>query len=345
VRRQLPLVALPLALLVLPLSTAAQAPDAGLPPPAPDPEPPKPPPVPPTDTAPEDPAPAPADDPPAPEPPGEPAAPAPPPAEPAPPADTAPAEPAPPADAAPAEPAPAAEAAPAPAPGAPPAETTAAPPPAQDPAPTTQVIVMPAAPQAAEPEPPKDEKDPSDRGSFWIEPTFGYSYIDLRRFSQDNFLPEISTTQAQGFAGGLGLGFRVYWLTIGARGVAARYPDFFVGSLLLDVALRIPIGRFEPFVRGGIGYAWLGNPNFDALGDSEVDVHGLVGEVGAGFDIFLSRTVSLGVGVDAAFLNLGRQGDEGCVGGGCQVGNVSLNEDGDAVGLQLRGQARLGLHF
>jgi hypothetical protein len=232
-----------------------------------------------------------------------------------------------------AEPAPAPVAEPQPAPVAEP-QPAPAPPPAE------------SAPQAAPPPPPPEEPGYRKRGVFFLEPFFGFSQVDLMRFRQSNFLPQADHARGTGYAGGLGVGFRLYWLTLGARGVAAKYPDFYIGSLLFDVSLRIPFGRFEPFVRGGVGYAWLGDPNFADFGDSDVRSHGIAGEVGAGLDIFLSRVVSIGVAFDAAFLNLTRQGDDSC--SQCTIAGattVNLEEDGDATGLQLRAQLRLGLHF
>lgn len=189
-----------------------------------------------------------------------------------------------------------------------------------------------------------EQDDGRDHDVFWIEPNFGYSYVDLRMFRQENFLPSTVNTTAHGYTGGVALGFRISWLALGARGVAAKYPDFYIGSLMFDAALRIPIGVVEPYVRAGFGYAWVGNPNFDDLGSSEVDVFGFVAEAGAGLDIYLSKVVAIGVGADAAFLNLGRQDVREC-GTDCNVGHVELDEDGDATGFQLRAQAHIGFHF
>lgn len=189
-----------------------------------------------------------------------------------------------------------------------------------------------------------EQDDGRDHDVFWIEPNFGYSYVDLRMFRQDNFLPSTVDTKAHGYTGGVALGFRISWLTLGARGVAAKYPDFYIGSLMFDAALRIPIGPVEPYVRAGFGYAWVGNPNFDDLGMSEVDVFGFVAEAGAGLDIYLSKVVAIGVGADAAFLNLGRQDVREC-GTDCNPGHVNLEEEGDATGFQLRAQGHIGFHF
>ncbi|MFW6051766.1 MAG: hypothetical protein ACODAU_11360 [Myxococcota bacterium] len=282
----------------------------------------------------------------------EPPAPAPPPEQPAPPAEPPPAE----------HPT-AVEREPAPQP------TSPAPPPASESPPSGGPQQQPPPTMAQEPEPrPLDdrpatapppapagegrdarrqkEKDEDGPGEpFWIEPFFGYSYVNLVQFRQDNFLPSNDKIEAHGFAGGLALGFRIWWISLGARGVAARYPDFYIGSAMFDAALRVPLGPLEPYVRAGLGYAWVGNPNFDDLGSTEIDIHGLIAEAGAGLDFWLTDVVVLGFGVDATFLNLTRQGDEGCGGGACRVNDVQLDDDGDATGFQLRAQGHIGFRF
>jgi hypothetical protein len=117
---------------------------------------------------------------------------------------------------------------------------------------------------------------------------------------------------------------------------------------MFDLGLRIPIFFIEPYFRAGIGYAWMGQVDFNSLGDSSVSVFGLTIEAGAGVDIFLNDYISIGGGVDVAFLNLTRQRLDMCmdVGGAmCNVGGVDLQEDGDSVGFQLRATGHLGLHF
>jgi hypothetical protein len=192
------------------------------------------------------------------------------------------------------------------------------------------------------------EDDDDGRGSdlIWIEGAFGYSYVDLVQFSQDNFLPSVDRFSGSGFAASVAAGFRIQFLTIGARGSLASYTGFEVGSAVLDVALRIPTPVVEPFVRAGFGYGWVGNADYETPSASDTSVFGLAVELGGGIDIYLSKIITIGGGFDAVFLNLSRQRiDSGCGGATCMVDEINFEEDGDSVGLQMRVTAHVGLHF
>lgn len=181
---------------------------------------------------------------------------------------------------------------------------------------------------------------------FWIEPTFGYSYINLVQFNQDNFFPSAERTKDNGYVAGVGLGFRIKILTLGGRVSFAKYPDFDLGTAVFDAGLRIPLGVVEPYFRLGIGYAWVGSANYGDPGLSETDIYGLAAEAGAGVDFYFNKYVAIGIGMDAAVLNLSRQDvRDGCTGGVCDPSNFNLEEDGDSVGLQVRAHGHLSLHF
>ncbi|MEM9069547.1 MAG: hypothetical protein AAGE52_13625 [Myxococcota bacterium] len=136
-------------------------------------------------------------------------------------------------------------------------------------------------------------------------------------------------------------GFRVYFLTLGARATIASYLGFEVGTVTADVALHLPIPVVSPYVRVGLGYAWMGDADWETPGLSTTDVSGLVAEGGLGINIKLARIVSLGAGFDVGFLNLGRQSarDAG------RVAEVNLEESGDAVGLHVRAHVHLTFHI
>lgn len=186
-----------------------------------------------------------------------------------------------------------------------------------------------------------DEDEEENWGVFWIEAQAGYSFVNLVQFSADNFIPEAEKLEGSGFFGGAALGFRVYFLTLGARATIASYFGFEVGTVGADIAVHLPIPVVSPYVRVGLGYAWMGDANWNDPALSQTDVHGLVADGGLGVNIKLGRVISLGAGFDVAFLNLGRQSarDAGT------VGMVNLEESGDAVGLQLRLHAHLTFHI
>ncbi len=187
----------------------------------------------------------------------------------------------------------------------------------------------------------EDEEEEENWGVFWIEAQAGYSFVNLIQFRADNFIPEAEKLQGNGFFGGAALGFRVYFLTLGARATIASYFGFEIGTVGVDAALHLPIPVVSPYVRVGLGYAWMGDANWNDPALSQTNVNGLVIDGGLGINIKLARLLSFGGGFDVAFLNLGRQSarDAGT------VGMVNLEEDGDAVGLQLRIHAHLTFHI
>ncbi|MCB9615354.1 MAG: hypothetical protein H6722_23210, partial [Sandaracinus sp.] len=146
--------------------------------------------------------------------------------------------------------------------------------------------------------------------------------------------------QGSGLYGGLGVGFRIYWITLGAQATLASYFGFEIGTAGLDIGLHLPIPVIQPYVRVGVGYAWMGDADYADPMLSQTDVYGYTIDAGLGLDIKLARFLSLGAGFDAAFLNMTRQSlSDGNVTG------VDIQEDGDAVGLQIRLHAQLTLHI
>lgn len=241
--------------------------------------------------------------------------------------------------------------------GAPPSSSTSTaapapppppPPPASAPRTAPPAQTAPPPPPAADQEHgPEDDDDDDDDGGdseiFWIDLDFGFSWVDLVRFNADNFIPETEKTSATGYTTGLGLGFRFAIVTVGARATLSSYTDFEVGTVGIDLGLRIPIPVIEPYIRGGLSYAWMGDADYEVFDESVTEVTGLAASIGGGFDIYLHPRLSLGAGFDAVFLNLSRQKIDGGVVG--MVGDVDVSETGDSVGFLLRATAHAGLHF
>lgn len=196
----------------------------------------------------------------------------------------------------------------------------------------------------------EDEDDGRKADLLWIEGGFGYSYVNLAQFSQSNFIPGIDQYKGSGYVGHVAAGFRLFFLTLGARGTIAAYPDlnFDLWSVMADVALRLPIPIVEPYVRLGVGYAFMGSADYARPADSSVSVYGLTIEGGVGVDIYLNPYLSIGGGLDVVYLNLTRQRVDRCessMSPDCRPGDVNFEESGDAVGLQMRLSGHLALHF
>lgn len=185
-----------------------------------------------------------------------------------------------------------------------------------------------------------EEEEEDSWGVFYVQALAGYSFANVVQFSQENFIPEAEELSGSGLYGGLGAGFRLYWVTLGAQATVANYSGFELGTVGLDVGLHLPIPVVRPYLRVGIGYAWMGNASMRKPALSTTDVYGYAIDAGLGLDIKLARFLSLGAGFDVAFLNMTRQGlTDGNVTG------VDIQEDGDAVGLQLRLHAQLTFHI
>jgi len=187
----------------------------------------------------------------------------------------------------------------------------------------------------------EEEEDEDSWGVFYLEALGGYSFANLVQFSQDNFIPEAEELSGSGLFGGLGAGFRIYWFTLGAQATIASYFGFEIGTVGADVAFHFPIPLIQPYVRVGVGYAWMGDANYEDPAASETDVYGLYVDGGLGLDIKLARVLSIGGGFDAVFLNMTRQEIDGAG----TFASVNLEETGDAIGLQVRVHAHLTLHI
>ncbi len=203
----------------------------------------------------------------------------------------------------------------------------------------------------AERERAEAEDDGRDADLLWVEAGLGGAFVDLVTFRQQNFYPSAERTQGFGPMAEVAAGFRVKWLTLGARASLTTLSGAFdLGTVGLDVGLRIPFGFLEPHVRLGLGYGWVGQADYRNPRLSATSVYGLVVEGGAGLELYLGDLISIGATASAAVLNLTRQDVRTCGGGGasspdCNVAGVNLEEDGDSVGLQVRGQAHVALHF
>lgn len=237
---------------------------------------------------------------------------------------------------------------------APAAQTQAAPAPAAaepqaaQPAPRPQPARQPVAAPAPTPDPvvPSDEAAPpveeeeDSWGVMYLRFQGGFSYVNLLSFNQDNFIPEAEESSGLGPFGGLSVGFRVYWFSMGVSGSFGRQGGFDLGTVGAELAFHIPIPKVQPYVRLAAGYAWVGRYDFQSRELAETDIYGLTMEAGAGIDIKLARHLSIGAGFDAAFLNLTRQ-EVGSV----NITGVDLAESGDALGFQLRAHAHLTIHI
>jgi hypothetical protein len=197
-------------------------------------------------------------------------------------------------------------------------------------------------------ETPVHEEDDGRRADFlWIEIEGGVSYVNLVAFQQTNFSPP-GFTEVEGIGPmvGVGLGFRVFFLALGARATLASYPGFEIGTVGGEVQFRLPTPVVEPWIRVGAGYAWQGSANYTdptASGSTGSNVYGWTLNAALGLDVFIAWWFTLGIGVTLDFLNMTRQTDvtAPCMG----VTEFCPTQSGDAIGAQARGFLQAGFHF
>lgn len=164
-----------------------------------------------------------------------------------------------------------------------------------------------------------DEKD-SGRGLefVWLSADIGFQTVGLATFSDTASLDENASGSSLVYGGAGGL--RLLYFTLGARFWYSDPGPFQFWSLLGEASLRVPLGKLEPFVVFGAGYAKASKlTGVDALGGADV-------RLAAGIDYYFSDSFSVGgqVGGDLLLLK---------------------NSELSTVGAAATGMLLLGLHF
>ena len=217
-------------------------------------------------------------------------------------------------------------------------------------APVIDPVTAPPARAATAEEEEEDDGDGRDYDVLWIEVQGGVSYANLIQFQNQNFADVaggasiFNEVYGTGPAVGLGVGFRVWWLAVGARATVGVYETFQIGTIGGEVTLRLPVPIVEPWVRVGFGYGWQGDAQYTSGSSTySTTTYGWVFQSGLGLDIYLTNWFTLGAGVGLDILNLTRQSDPSamCMG----VTDVCPSRNGDAIGLQLKGLATVGFRF
>lgn len=215
-------------------------------------------------------------------------------------------------------------------------------------APVVDPITQPRTPPApAEAE--EEEGDGRDVDFLWIELQGGVSNVNLVQFSNANFADVaggasvFNEVYGTGPVIGLGVGFRVWWLAVGARTTFAIYDGFQIGTVGGEATLRFPIPVVEPWIRVGFGFAWQGDANYRMYASSNTTTYGWVFQPMLGLDIYLANWFTIGGGFGVDILNMSRQRDPtvDCMG----VTDVCPGAPGDALGLQLKGLLTVGFRF
>jgi hypothetical protein len=212
--------------------------------------------------------------------------------------------------------------------GAAPAEAQRAPPP--PPPPSGPPLVMPfggmfqgmsvdvALPQPSPPTPAAIEtmrlldeakREDSGRGLswVWIDAQGGFEQLGMQALNGGNrgFVAGFADTSASGGVVSVGAGARLLFFTLLAR---ARVGVFSSGQLYRvgpEVGFHIPLGRVEPRLALGLGYAGMGGLP-DTTGGVGLSIKGFYTRADAGLDYYLSPIFSLGLGISGDLLGLTR---------------------------------------
>jgi len=205
----------------------------------------------------------------------------------------------------------------------------------------------------------------SRRGLEWlyVEAEGAYAYTGLRTFNIDekNFSAGFIETVSSGPTIGAGVGLRLLFLTIGARGRIGFFNTWDIFSVGGEIGLHIPLGNLEPHFDVGGGYVALGSFKSavesgavkDAL--AQTQIQGFYARLNGGLDYYVTPTFSIGATAGLELLGLTRPGLDPS-----QIANIKNAKDitdaqkaqadllaleGTSYGGAITGGAVLGLHF
>lgn len=143
----------------------------------------------------------------------------------------------------------------------------------------------------------------------WLNVEGGFSHVGLRPFNprEENFTAGFVDATANGGEVGAGLGARLLFFTVGARGRISFSSAYRIYSVGPEAGLHIPIGKLDPHLDLGGGYVTFANIHDARIGgDSPLAIHGYYLRIGGGLDYYLSPVFSLGLNVSGDLLGLTR---------------------------------------
>jgi hypothetical protein len=157
-----------------------------------------------------------------------------------------------------------------------------------------------------------EEKD-SGRGLsfFYLNVEGGFEHVGLQTFNVDeqNFTAGFIETTATGGVIGAGIGARLLFLTVGARGRIGLLDAWQLFSVGGELGFHIPIGRIEPYFHLGGGYSAVGSFSDTLLGsDPAVSIRGFYARAGGGLDFFVTSVFSIGASATWEFMAMTRPG-------------------------------------
>lgn len=163
------------------------------------------------------------------------------------------------------------------------------------------------------------DKEDSGRGLefAWLNAELGPEYLGLQTLSAKGLVDSQRIhSKDLGMVYGAGFGMRLLVFTFGARFRFGDFPDWELWTLNAQAGVHIPLGRVEPYVTLGGGYASLGAwnkskvgsdyPFWEGFSNDLKNAHGFDARIGAGVDFYLTNTFSIGGNFTGEMLVLSR---------------------------------------
>ncbi|APR75012.1 Hypothetical protein A7982_00358 [Minicystis rosea] len=158
----------------------------------------------------------------------------------------------------------------------------------------------------------------------WIDAHGGFEQVGLTTFKGDSQLTGGALpTSSSGAVMGVGVGARLLFLTFLVRGRLGIGSIGHLYRLGPEIGLHVPLGRVEPHVELGGGYAAFGK-----LGDTAPDtlsLRGGYGRASLGVDFYVASIFSLGLGFSAELLGMRGNGVSGLGGTIAATGVAGLH--------------------
>ncbi|KYF71510.1 hypothetical protein BE11_41655 [Sorangium cellulosum] len=206
-----------------------------------------------------------------------------------------------------------------------------------------------------------DEAKEEDSGRgleiVWLNFEGGYENVGLQTFNidEDELTAGFISSAANGGVMGAGVGVRLLYFTLGARGRVGFFNDWQLFSAGGEVGMHLPLGRLDPHVDLGFGYAGLGSFKSAVRGAADaIAIRGFYGRISGGLDVYLSPVFSIGANASWELLALTRPGltsaqidriRSEAAATPQQVKADLLAAEGSSVGSALALTAVAGLHF
>ena len=207
-----------------------------------------------------------------------------------------------------------------------------------------------------------DEAKVEDAGRrlewLWLDVQAGFAQLGLQSLKGDRSLTGgFVPTSSSGGVLSAGLGVRLLFLTLLARGRVGLSSVGQLYELGGEAGFHVPLGHLEPHLQLGAGYATMAHLHDDVSGAaaSLIGLRGFYARAGGGLDVFVLPVLSLGVDVSAELLGLHRAAlGEGEVAAlksspGLSAAQQSsadlLRAEASSLGGVLSATAVLGLHL